>query len=162
MTKARASRQPAKPLNSQHQEFVRLFLAGPDGVRGNQTRAAETAGFAGAYGRRLMADPRIKAAIAKFHKAADKAVERQLEKWASLAPDAQHTVVQIQNGKLAGAATRLRVRLDAAIHVLDRALGKPVAKLQHSGSLIDDLLKDADSADAGAAGPEAASAGNSA
>ena len=71
------------PLSVKAQAFVRHFLAGPPGVRGNASQAYIAAGYApkAAYSgaSELLRKPRIQDAIAAYLRKADLTVDRVLE-----------------------------------------------------------------------------------
>jgi hypothetical protein len=71
------------PLSVKEQAFVRHFLAGQSGVRGNASRAYIAAGYApkAAYSgaSELLRKPRIQDAIAAYLRKADLTVDRVLE-----------------------------------------------------------------------------------
>ncbi len=116
-------------LTVRERGFVRHYLAGDDTVRNNGTQSAIAAGYkpkgAHVIASRLVRKPHIIAAIEAFHRAAEAAAVERLRDWKDLAPDAQDIVEAIAKGLIFAADSfSTKIRLDAAIHILDRANGK--------------------------------------
>jgi phage terminase small subunit len=84
---ATRGRSPARPRrarqNLRHDEFIRHYLAGAEGVRGNATQAAIAAGYTTKAARQqatwLLSRPAIQRAIATYHDKADVKAGRVLE-----------------------------------------------------------------------------------
>ncbi len=76
-------------LNQRHAEFVRLYIAGPQHIRGNATRAVIAAGYEPKAARQqatvLLSNPSIQHAIATYHDRADIKAERVLTELRRLA-----------------------------------------------------------------------------
>lgn len=111
-------------------DFVRHYVAGKKGVRGNATKSAQAAGYsaktARAQGARLLTKADVKAAITAHHEKADKKVEQQLVDWKLEIPACRDTLVEVRDGKIKRGAA---VRIQAADKILDRALGKATTKV---------------------------------
>lgn len=126
-----------KKLTARHQDFIRQYLGGPDGVRGNATKAAQAAGYsrktAYSQGHRLLKKAEVAAAIKALQEKANAGVTRELRDWQELAIGAQDTVIEIQRGDIEPKIAA--VQLMAAREVLDRAFGKPPTKVQLSGQV---------------------------
>lgn len=123
-------------LTSRHQAFIRFYLSGRTGVRGNATQAAQAAGYskktAYAQGCRLLKHAEVRRTIAALQAKANEKVTRELRDWQELAVGAQETMEQVRAGKIKKGAI---VRLKAADKILDRAFGKPPTKVQIAGAL---------------------------
>jgi hypothetical protein len=123
-------------LTTRQQAFIRHYLAGADGVRGNAKKAAIAAGFARrsaeVTGSRMLRKAKVAAAIKSLQEKADASVVRRLRDWQELAVGAQETMEQVRAGKIKKGAV---VRLMAADKILDRALGKPPTKVQLAGAV---------------------------
>ena len=90
---------------------------------GNASAAARSVGYHPDHGRRLVSrNATVKAAVDSLHEQA----EAELREWAELAPRAQARLEELLE------ADDSRVALMAAREILDRAVGKPVAKMQHT------------------------------
>lgn len=132
-------------MNQREQAFVHKYTVGRKGVRGNATKSAEAAGYsartAGSQGHRLLQKAEIKRAITAYRKKAAARATKKMVDWMELVPEAQTVVVKVSDGKVQkGAMTRLA----GAREILDRALGKPQARIHHTGNLtIEDLLSEA-------------------
>lgn len=126
----------AAKLTARRRSFIRHYLAGKRGVRGNATKAAQAAGYskktAYAQGCRLLKKAEVAKAIKSLQEQADADVTTQLRDWNELAVGAQSTVVKIEKGQVKKLAA---VRLLAAREILDRTFGKPPTKVQHSGAV---------------------------
>jgi hypothetical protein len=104
-------------LTPKHAAFVaQLTLQGGENVR----KAAESVGLDYDYARQLLVrNPAIRDAV----DAARATVTSELRDWAELAAKAQQTVEDLLT------SDSDKVRLGAAIHILDRAEGKPRQKV---------------------------------
>jgi phage terminase small subunit len=127
---------PKKSLTARCQAFIRYYLAGKTGVRGNATKSAQAAGYskktAYAQGCRLLKNAEVRKAIKSKQREADARVVRELVDWTVLAIGAQETMEGVRSGKIKKGAV---VRLMAADKILDRTFGKPPTKVQHSGAV---------------------------
>ncbi len=143
-----------KPLNSRQEAFVRLYMAGEDGVRGNVTRAATVAGYsertAASQGQRLLKHAKVATLIAHLRATALEESGAKLRDWMLLVPEAQETLLDVMRlrvpSKLADSARK------AANDVLDRALGKVPTRMQITGELTIEALLDATDDDGPGAG----------
>ena len=123
---------------SPHEErFAVIYTAGPDGIRGNGTRAyleaypscrSEQAAAVGAS--RLLRRDKVRARMAELRSEASAEARARLRDWWELAPEAQETLRKAAAGELRfpDADQRLepeliRSAVRAAGHILDRALG---------------------------------------
>src|SRR6516162_6905290 len=95
---ARKARPQAstKGLNQRQQDFVRLYTTGPDGIRGNATAAYKAAKYtprndtvAAINAAQLLRNPKVAAAIRRYHAQADAAAIATLRDWKTLAAPAQ-------------------------------------------------------------------------
>lgn len=123
-------------LTSLQKNFALAYFEGP--TAGNATRSwmrtsgEESADRAGAIASEVLKHPRVAKFLVHLHEAAIvAAVDRKLTPWGSLVPLAQGVIVATAQGKL-----RNRLAYEAAIHILDRALGKPTER--HTLELMDE------------------------
>lgn len=93
-------------LNTRQAAFVRHYVAGVDGVRGDLTQAYIAAGYsarghvAEAASARLLRHVGVQAAIAAAHAAADRVAVRRLRDWKELAAEAQERLVTLARGEI--------------------------------------------------------------
>jgi hypothetical protein len=107
----------AARYETQRQRFVAELVANG----GNASAAARAVGYHPDHGRRLVSrDPTIRAALQRVRQDA----EGELQDWADLAGRAQHVLAELLD------AEDSRVRLMAALHILDRALGRVPQKVE--------------------------------
>lgn len=139
-----------RALNQRQREFVRLYCAGPDGVRGIAAKAYAVAGYRSRdpefNGPRLLRRPHVAAAVIAAHEAAAAEAKGTLRCWKELCIAAQARVVAIARGVIPSAddpignaggtritnrdtAAAAKVILDAALEILDR--GYPKKHLVH-------------------------------
>lgn len=116
-------------LNARQREFVRHYVSGADGVRGNATQSAIAAGYAAKHahvnGPALMANHNIKAAVIEAHRRADAAAIARLRDWKTLAPEAQDRLLALARGKIPvnvdpAAGNPMHDRDDAAVAAIIR------------------------------------------
>jgi hypothetical protein len=102
----------------QRERFVAELVANG----GNASAAARAVGYHPDHGRRLVSrDPTIRAALERVRQDA----EGELRDWAVLAGRAQHVLAELLD------AEDSRVRLMAALHILERALGRVPQRVEH-------------------------------
>jgi len=132
-------------LTARQAAFVRHYVAGDDGVRGNAAQAAIAAGFskgsAHVRGHRLLNRPAVAIEIAGWRAEAEEAAGIRLIGWMELAPEAQRWLIRIMRGLVHHKAAEPMRR--AAALVLERALGKVTREVHHTGLLTIDQLLDA-------------------
>ena len=119
------------------EQFAVLYVAGPDGMRGNGTRAylethpdCRSRQAAGVGATRLLKRARVRARMKELRDEAAAAARARLRNWMELAPEAQETLRKAAAGKLrfldAGDRVEpelVRSAVRAAMEILDRALG---------------------------------------
>ena len=107
--RARPPRRAPKGLNARQAAFVRHYVAGADGVRGNASRSFIAAGYspkgANKMAARMMANAGIKAAIDAAHAKAEAEAGRKLRDWKELAGDAQVRLATLAAGQIPDPAT---------------------------------------------------------
>ena len=127
------------------ERFTVLYVAGPDGLRGNGTRCyLEThpdccsRQAAGVGATRLLKRDRVRARMRELRDEAAAAARARLRNWMELAPDAQETLRAAAAGDLVfdQADSKLRPELirsavKSAIEILDRALGTTKQMHEH-------------------------------
>lgn len=140
-----------KPLNARQREAVRLWLVGPDGVRGNKTQAYIAAGYqargnsAETAAARMFRNVQVLEAIAEFHEPKDAETKTKLRDWKAEAVPAQERLVAISRGEIPGAWYKPKRRRG-------RVLGVPqVDELGEDGEPEDQPARIADRDDAAAA-----------
>jgi len=125
--------------------FAVLYVAGPDGIRANGTRAyleaypscrSEQAAGVGAC--RLLKRARIRARMKELRAEASAEARARLRDWYVLAPEAQETLRKAAAGELRFAEADQRVEPElirsavrAAMEILDRALGTTKQMHEH-------------------------------
>lgn len=143
----------AKPaLNARQAEFVRHYTAGADGVRGNATQAYRAAGYtsraAEVEAAKLVRNPKVRAAIAVAHAAAEGGAARKLKDWKDLAVDAQQRTESLAAGFLpdpanGGREARIcdrdtaavgKLLLQANLALIERGYPQKL-QLEHSGRI---------------------------
>ena len=75
-------------------------------------------------------DPRTIAYLKTLREAQTAKLQHTMQPFEDLAPEAQQTVLQVMRGEC-----RSRMRFEGALHILDRALGKPVQRAETEFSL---------------------------
>ena len=118
------------------EQFAVLYVAGPDGLRGNGTGAylethpdCRSRQAAGVGATRLLKRDRVRARMKELRDEAAAAARACLRNWMELAPDAQDTLRKAAAGELrfpeAGRVEPelIRSAVKSAIEILDRALG---------------------------------------
>ncbi len=121
-----------------------LYVAGPDGTRGNGTRAYLEAypgcgseGAAAVGASRLLKRAKIRARMKELREQASAEARARLRDWWELAPDAQETLRKAAAGELrfpeAGRVEpeMLRSAVRSATEILDRALGTTKQMHEH-------------------------------
>ncbi len=125
------------PCSPSEESFAVLYVAGPDGLRGNGTRAyleaypgCSSVQAAGVGATRLLKRDRVRVRMKELRDEAAAAARARLRNWMELAPDAQETLRRASAGELVfpQADPKLRPELlrsavRAASEILDRALG---------------------------------------
>ncbi len=126
-----------RPLSSQQARFAKLYVAGPDDMRGNGTRAylaayptCHSENAAKTSASRLLRCDNVRVRLRELREIAAAECTARLRNWMELAPYAQETLRAAAAGelvfdqadpKLAPELLRLAVR--SASEILDRALG---------------------------------------
>ncbi len=134
-----------RPLSPQQARFAELYVAGPDDIRGNGTKAylaayptchSESAAKTSAS--RLLRRDNVRAHMAQLREIAAAECTARLRNWMELAPDAQDTLRAAAAGELVfdQADPKLRPELlrsavKSAIEILDRALGTTKQMHEH-------------------------------
>ena len=134
-----------RPLSPQQARFAELYVAGPDDIRGNGTRAylaayptchSESAAKTSAS--RLLRRDNVRARMAQLREMAAAECTARLRNWMELAPDAQETLRRASAGELvfpqADAKLQpemLRSAVRASSEILDRALGTTKQMHEH-------------------------------
>ncbi len=125
------------PCSPSEEQFAVLYVAGPDELRGNGTRAyleaypnCNSDQAAGVGASRLLKRDRVRVRMKELRDEAAAAARARLRNWMELAPDAQETLRAAAAGELVfdQADSKLRPELirsavKSAIEILDRALG---------------------------------------
>lgn len=132
-------------LNMMQREFVRLYLTGPDGVRGVGKASAIAAGYkensAHVLASRILARDDVRMLVREFHRIADAVAINKLKDWKEVAVDAQDIVIGICDGSVSSDEPfELSVRLQAAKEILDRAFGKVTKRMEVTGKDGDSLI----------------------
>jgi hypothetical protein len=119
-----------RPLSPQQEAFVIAYVAGPDEMRGNGTRAYLHAypeqtneRNAGSSASRLLKRDSIRARIREIRDEAEEDARARLRSWLAMAPKAQEVLDQAMRGELEGSDEQIRSAVKAAQEVLNRALG---------------------------------------
>ena len=133
-----------KELNAKQKKFCQEYLYGEH--QGNGTKCyrkvyefgektlSDT--VCGSCASALLKDPRTIAYLKMLRQAKAAKLDTKLSSWESLAGEAQETVLQVMRGEC-----RSRMRFEGALHILDRALGKPVQRAETAVSLdADEVL----------------------
>ncbi len=133
-----------RPLSPQQARFAELYVAGPDDIRGNGTRAylaayptchSESAAKTSAS--RLLRRDNVRARMAQLREMAAAECTARLRSWMELAPDAQETLRAAAAGELDFKGDpklqpeKLRSAVRAATEILDRALGTTKQMHEH-------------------------------
>ena len=130
-----------KELNAKQKKFCQEYLYGEH--QGNGTKCyrkvyefgektlSDT--VCGSCASALLKDPRTIAYLKMLRQAKAAKLDTKLSSWESLAGEAQETVLQVMRGEC-----RSRMRFEGALHILDRALGKPVQRAETEFSLNPD------------------------
>ncbi len=131
-----------KALNMQQKKFCQ-YLCGE--ASGNATEAYKLAysvvgkelsvNTCGSCGSALRNDPRIQAYLRELTEAQAAKLQDKLKRWEDLAPEAQAVLVECMRG-----TCRSRMRFEAALICLDRALGKVVNRTELEVSLDADQV----------------------
>ena len=119
-------------LNLKQRLFVKEYLFGEH--QGNATRAYLTVyggesrkklsvASAAVCGSTLLASTKCKEYLTHLSDQAAQRSQKELRPWEDLAPEAQGVIVGVLRGEV-----RNRQRFDAAMAILDRALGKPIQR----------------------------------
>jgi hypothetical protein len=121
---------PTKPLTVAQERFAIAYLSGPEGIRGNGTRAYREAypevandKNAGSAASRLLARVNVRARIRELRDEAEKEARGRLVSWMEEAPTAQRVLLDAMEGRLKGTDEEIRQAVKAAQSWLDRALG---------------------------------------
>ena len=133
-----------KKLNAEQRAFAHEFLFGEH--QGNATKCYQAVysvvskplsdSSASSCGSALLKDPRVIAYLKTLREAKVVKLDTKLDSWESLAAEAQQTVLEVMRGEC-----RSRMRFEGALHILDRALGKPVQRAETAVSLdADEVL----------------------
>ena len=130
-----------KELNTKQKAFCREFLFGEFSGNGTKCyrKAYEVVGemlsdaTCGSCASALLASFHISQYLRTLSGEAAERLQAELRPWESLAGEAQQTVLDTLRG-----TCRSRMKYDAALHVLDRALGKPVQRAETEFSLNPD------------------------
>lgn len=137
----------ARALTPQAEQFIILYVAGPDDVRGNGTRSYLKAypnttneKVAGASASRLLKRESVRARIKELRDDAEEESRARLRSWMALAPEAQGVLEQAMRGEWpkGWSDEAIRSALKAAQETLDRALGnvKQMHSEQGSGQTV--------------------------
>ena len=135
----------SRPLSPQQARFAELYVAGPDDIRGNGTRAyleayptCHSRQAAAECASRLLRHAKIRAYMAELREIVAAECTARLRSWMELAPDAQDTLRAAAAGELVfdNADPKLRPELirsavKSAIEILDRALGTTKQMHEH-------------------------------
>lgn len=130
-----------KELNTNQKRFCQEYLYGEH--QGNGTKCYQLAyslvgkvlddDSAGSCASALLKDPRITAHLKAEREKQAAELQHKLRPWSDLAGEAQQTVLDTLRG-----TCRSRMKYDSALHILDRALGKPVQRAETEFSLNPD------------------------
>ncbi len=130
-----------KELNTRQKKFCQELLAGEH--QGNATKCYQLAynvvgktlsdDSAGSCAAVLLASPQITQYLRTLSEKAAAKLQHTMQPFEDLAPEAQQTVLQVMRGEC-----RSRMRFEGALHILDRALGKPVQRAETEFSLNPD------------------------
>lgn len=145
-------RQPvssSRPLKPQHEEFARLYYAGPEGLRRNATRcylAVYYAGDAHSYGTgdpeyksaasnayRLLKRDGVRTRMRELREEASEAAKARAHSWWELYPEAQEVLRQALRGDWPEEmdSQDKRSAVEAAVEVVDRAEGPAAFLHEH-------------------------------
>ncbi len=135
----------SRPLSPQQARFAELYVAGPDDIRGNGTRAylqayptCHSRQAAAECASRLLRHAKVRAYMGQLREIAAAECTARLRNWLELAPEAQETLRAAAAGELVfdQADPKLRPELlrsavRSATEILDRALGTTKQKHEH-------------------------------
>ena len=133
------------PCSPSEEQFAALYVAGPEGIRANGTRAyleaypsCSSVQAAGVGATRLLKRDRVRARMRELRDQAALEARARLRNWMELAPQAQDTLRAAAAGELVfdNADPKLRPELirsavKSAIEILDRALGTTKQMHEH-------------------------------
>ena len=122
-----------KELNAKQKKFCQEYLYGEH--QGNGTKCYRKVysvvgnvlsdASACSCASDLLKDPRVIAYLRVLSEKAAEKLDHKLKRWEDLAPEAQQTLVECMRG-----TCRSRMRFEASLIVLDRALGKVATKTE--------------------------------
>lgn len=129
-------------LTHQQEEFCKLFYAGDDPIRGNQTRAYMEAYYGRQYepnspkynqaasaASTLIRKEKVRARIAEIREECAEEAKKRARDWWELYPEAQQTLMRAARGELSGDEQDKRSAVEAAKEIVARCLGS--VKIQH-------------------------------
>lgn len=98
--------EDSSDLTARQREFIRQYVAGDDGVRGNATASYKAAGYdctdasARVSAHHLLKKPEVVEEIRAAHRRAQAEAMGRLIEWKELAPEAQQRLVTLARGRL--------------------------------------------------------------